>query len=250
MFLDVRIVGIARPGSEIGVNDINMDGFSSQDVSRLVEKTATQSLTSNTAPMISSEVLHLLSRSSTPVVVDVSASEDTEALYNRCFSQGVNVVSSNAKSIYRLSAQCFNPVSRLTSMDSSAGHRSTSPVRLSRRGSSDQLVRIANTQGSFCFDNCIGGGLPILSTLRSMLRTGDKLQHVEAALSGSMNFLTSELVKGEAFSDAVQKAMEQRFTELNPLEDLSGVDIARKAIALCKLLGFHLTMHDIEVHFI
>lgn len=113
-----------------------------------------------------------------------------------------------------------------------------------RRGSSEAAQR---TAGAFCFDNTLGGSLPILSTLRSVLRTGDKLKHIECAISGSMNWLTSALLTGIKFSEAVQKAEELNYTEQDPLEDLAGIDMARKAIVLAKQLGFHITLDQIEL---
>ena len=92
-----------------------------------------------------------------------------------------------------------------------------SKALLSRRPSLN-VVEHGQLRGCFIFDNTIGGALPILSTLRSLLRTGDRLRFFECCLSGSMNWLSTELAMGVKLSEAVKNAMEQRFTESDPLE--------------------------------
>jgi aspartokinase/homoserine dehydrogenase 1 len=62
--------------------------------------------------------------------------------------------------------------------------------------------------------------------------SGDKVIRIEAVLSGSMNFIFSELEKGDLFSEVVRVAKEKGYTEPDPRDDLSGMDVARKILIL------------------
>jgi hypothetical protein len=75
-----------------------------------------------------------------------------------------------------------------------------------------------------------GAGLPVLSTLKGLIETGDKIIAIEGVLSGTLSYIFNTWMAGEPFSSIVLKAKELGFTEPDPREDLSGMDVARKVL--------------------
>ena len=93
----------------------------------------------------------------------------------------------------------------------------------------------------------VGAALPILHGLRAMLETGDKIERIEAVLSGSVNYIFSALDEGMKFSDAVRSAGKKGFTEPDARIDLSGTDVARKVLILARMCGAQLNLEDVQV---
>lgn len=93
----------------------------------------------------------------------------------------------------------------------------------------------------------VGAGLPVLDTLNKLLEAGDEVLAIEGCPSGTLGYLFGELARGERFSDALTQAMEHRYTESDPRVDLSGVDVARKALILARAIGFRGELEDVAV---
>jgi len=85
-------------------------------------------------------------------------------------------------------------------------------------------------QQSFFYETTVGAGLPVISTVKDMIESGDKIEEIEGCFSGTLGFIFSELEKGSPFSGAVLAAKELGYTEPDPRDDLSGIDVARKAL--------------------
>ena len=95
------------------------------------------------------------------------------------------------------------------------------------------LKRIAKRRGvKFLYETNVAAGLPVINTLQDLMLSGDKVIRIEAVLSGSMNFIFSELENGAPFSEVVKIAKEKGYTEPDPRDDLSGMDVARKILIL------------------
>jgi bifunctional aspartokinase / homoserine dehydrogenase 1 len=84
----------------------------------------------------------------------------------------------------------------------------------------------------------VGAGLPVIDTLNKLIDAGDRVLSVEGCPSGTLGFLFGELGKGRRFSDALRDAIDAGYTEPDPRTDLSGVDVARKALILARVIGF------------
>lgn len=91
--------------------------------------------------------------------------------------------------------------------------------------------------GATRYEATVGAGLPVLSTLQALLDSGDRVERVDACLSGTLGFLASELDAGRRLSEAVRAAHALGYTEPDPRDDLSGADVARKALILARTFG-------------
>jgi homoserine dehydrogenase len=87
------------------------------------------------------------------------------------------------------------------------------------------------------YEATVGAGLPVISTLQGLLDSGDTLTRIEAAMSGTLGYLCSELEAGQPLSTALRAAHALGYTEPDPRDDLSGADVARKALILARTCG-------------
>ena len=146
------------------------------------------------------------------VLVDCSSGPAVpDALYGTCLAGGVSVVT---------------------------------PNKAFAAGTPDAAFRAALAAGAaagarYCGEATVGAGLPILSTLASLVDTGDSVQSVEGVFSGTLSFLFNALEAdpGRPFSGIVAQARAAGYTEPDPREDLSGADVARKAVILARAAG-------------
>lgn len=97
------------------------------------------------------------------------------------------------------------------------------------------------------YEVTVGAGLPVIATLHYLLDTGDRVLGIEGCLSGTLGYLCAELERGTPYSTAVAQARALGYTEPNPRDDLSGKDVARKALILARTAGWPLEEHDLTV---
>jgi len=95
------------------------------------------------------------------------------------------------------------------------------------------------------YEATVGAGLPVLSTLRTLIETGDAIERIDGALSGTLGFLTGRMSQGTCFSEALDEAVALRYAEPDPSEDLSGRDVARKAVILSRSAGLPVEFSDV-----
>ncbi|MDP9364648.1 MAG: hypothetical protein M3Q10_10565, partial [Chloroflexota bacterium] len=153
------------------------------------------------------------------VVLDAAAGAETAPLDARALASGAGVVLSNKSP---LALPLANPLAA-------------------------ELWAAAGPGGHLRYEATCGAGLPVISTLRALLDTGDELLEVQGALSGTFGAILSDVAAGHPFSGAVRAAKERGYTEPDPRDDLSGLDVARKALILARTFGRRADLDEISV---
>ena len=116
------------------------------------------------------------------------------------------------------------------------------------QASADELTRLAFVHGGrILHEATVGAGLPVIDTVRKLLETGDRITRIEGCPSGTLGYLFGELGRGSTFSASLRRAIAAGYAEPDPRVDLSGLDVARKAIILARLIGFRGDLRDVAV---
>ena len=103
----------------------------------------------------------------------------------------------------------------------------------------DRLREVGESSGAtMLHEATVGAGLPVIDTLRKLLDAGDRVTAIEGCPSGTLGFLFGQLGRGHAFSAALREAIAAGYTEPDPRVDLSGLDVARKALILARIIGY------------
>lgn len=150
------------------------------------------------------------------VFVDVTASEQVAGTYQRLLEKSISVVACNK-------------------IACSAAYANYKKLK--------DLAREYNA--SFLFETNVGAGLPVIGTLNDLMRSGDKVNHMEAVLSGTLNFVFNNYDGSRPFANVVRQAQEEGYTEPDPRLDLGGTDVMRKIMILARESGQVLEMDQI-----
>jgi len=113
-------------------------------------------------------------------------------------------------------------------------------------GSMDEYERLVGLlPGRLWHEATVGAGMPIISTLDGLIEGGDEILEIQASPSGTLGFVMSAVEAGRRFSEAVNEAVALAYAEPDPRDDLSGLDVARKAIILARKMGRRIEPREI-----
>ncbi len=207
----LRVVGLAdRRGTLLDEEGVDLERWREA----LAAAPATGPFGEATAPA----VLDRLAVLPRPVLVDLTAADGMEDVYEQAFRRGIQVVASNKRPL----------------------------VVQARRLEQLRLVRRQH-HAHFHYETAVGASLPVIGTLRRLIHAGDRIRVVEGSLSGTLGYLVTEIARGVPLSLAARWAMGLGYTEADPRDDLSGLDTARKALILARELGAQLSIEDVRI---
>jgi aspartokinase/homoserine dehydrogenase 1 len=125
------------------------------------------------------------------------------------------------------------------------------PNKVANSGRYEQyflLQKAAQKHGvKFLYETNVGAGLPIINTLQGLITSGDKINKIEAVLSGTLAYIFNNFKVGDRFVDVVKEAKAKGYTEPDPRDDLSGQDVARKILILSREAGLKLEPEDVKI---
>jgi len=216
--LSPRIVAIADSSGFV----FRPNGFTGDELRRLIASKSDGSALASSPDARRGDgvamVRHALSyRLARPILVDVTASDASPATFLEAFRAGCDVVTANKQPL--------------------AGALDTFRELMGAAAERRRRLRAEAT---------VGAGLPVMDTLEMLLSTGDRLVAAEGCLSGTLGFLMTRLEEGARFSEAVGEAARLGYTEPDPVADLTGHDVARKAVILGRLSGLAPSVSDVR----
>lgn len=110
-----------------------------------------------------------------------------------------------------------------------------------------EIFGAAAKQGvEVAFEASVGGGIPILRSLREGLNA-NRIESVHGIMNGTTNYVLTEMEKtGESLDVVVKRAQDLGYAEADPTFDIEGIDAAHKLTLLAAMaFGAELTYKEI-----
>ncbi|XP_020253603.1 uncharacterized protein LOC109830672 isoform X2 [Asparagus officinalis] len=223
----LRVLGICDSRSLLVVDDVSTMEFSDASLAKICSAKSSGSSLSNLLDLGQCQkfkdseakekvidIAGLLGRSTGLVVIDCSASSETIQTLKQVVDHGCCIVLANKK-----------------------------PLTCSIEDHEKLMSEFRRIR----FESTVGAGLPVIASVTRVLASGDPIYRIVGGLSGTLGYVMSEVADGKSFSQVVKAAKSLGYTEPDPRDDLSGMDVARKGLILSRLLGHKIEMSDIKV---
>ena len=193
------------------LSEDNIDLKSASNVTEKIEALEQ----SNTNEMIN----HMLRQSAYGhFIIDCSASDEAPDEYSNIFENGISIVTANKKGL---------------------------------SGNIDRYKSIMNSKNlngaDFLYETTAGAALPFVKSVSDIASSSDSIKKIEGVFSGTLAYLFNSYDASMPFSELVNDALQQGFTEPDPRDDLSGMDVARKLVILAREMGLDMNVNDIHV---
>ncbi len=203
--LQIKIVGIANSKKQL----INSEGIDLSNWRAQLSAAPNGTITDYVAAILDNNLRN-------SIFVDVTAHATVADTYAQLLSKAISVVACNK-------IACSSPYVHYA-----------------------KLKTLARTySAAFLFETNVGASLPIIGTLNDLIRSGDKVNKIEAVLSGTLNFVFNNYDGTTSFAKVVKQAQDEGYTEPDPRLDLGGTDVMRKVMILAREAGHPLEIEDI-----
>ncbi|MCL2502648.1 MAG: hypothetical protein FWE30_05750 [Bacteroidales bacterium] len=150
------------------------------------------------------------------VFADLTASDRVAATYLDLLQNGIHVVACNK-------IACSAPMSHYAKLK--AASKESGAV--------------------FLYNTNVGAALPYLQSIRQLYLAGERIDRIEAILSGTLSYIFGRYDGTIPFAHIVRDAHQAGYTEPDPRIDLQGIDVMRKLLILCREVEIPLEEHDI-----